>query len=112
MPLRPADTVTERIELTTPGDWVEVKTVLSRSDRLRAFELSRYRDSIDGELSGEVDLEKASFGLLEVGVVAWSFDEPVRGDTLRRLADEDFDIIRARVDELWGKARTDDERKN
>jgi hypothetical protein len=108
MPLRPKEVEVVRIELTTPGEWVDVKKTLSVSDRLRAYDMAKISG---GELS-DVDLERATFALFEVGLVRWSFDEPLCAETVRRLDDSDFQAIKDGCDGLWPKARTDDDRKN
>ncbi len=114
MPLVTVETV--RVDLSTPGEWVDVKRALSKGDATHiegaAFKL---RASMVGggspEVDAALDYEASVFAGLEVGIVAWSFPEPVTPENIRRLSVEDYDLISARVNELW-QARGVDERKN
>lgn len=105
---------TERVQLSTPGDWVEVKTRLSKGDMTRmesaAFRL-RVAVTERQEANADIDYEATIFTGLEVGIVAWSFPEPVTPANIRALDPDDYDIIAARINELWS-ARKDDDRKN
>lgn len=107
---------TERVELTTPGEWVDVKTRLSKGDeskiRAAAFRVqaSMQAGSRDTNVDVGLDYEATVFAGLEVGLVAWSFAEPVTPENIRALSEEDYDLITQRVNELW-EPRTDDERK-
>ena len=102
---------TERVELTTPGEWVDVKTRLSKGEQAR-IQGSAFRVmGSTGEPSFELNYESTVFAGLEVGIVGWSFAEPVTPANIRALAPEDYDLITARINELW-EPRTDDERKN
>lgn len=105
---------TERVQLLTPGEWVEVKTRLSKGDMTRiesaAFRL-RVSVAERQEANADVDYDATVFTGLEVGIVAWSFPEPVTPANIRALDPDDYDILAARVNELWS-ARKDDDRKN
>lgn len=104
---------TVRIDLSTPGEWVEVKSALSKGDQTRArvpsfrLEVSRDSQNIDAAQA----LDAITFAALEVGIVSWSFDEKVTAENIRALSVEDYDIITERCNELWSP-RSDDEVKN
>lgn len=101
----------ERIPLTGPGEWVDVKTRLSRGDRARIQGASFRVMAADAAPSFELNYEATVFAGLEVGLVAWSFAEPVTPENIRALSEEDYDLITQRVNELW-EPRSDDDRKN
>lgn len=101
---------TERVELTTPGEWVDVKTRLSKGEQAR-IQGSAFRVmGSTGEPSFELNYESTVFAGLEVGIVGWSFAEPVTPENIRALSEEDYDLITQRVNELW-EPRSDDDRK-
>lgn len=106
---------TVRVELSCPGEWVEIKSRLSKGDTTKisaaSFRLrAAIRDQADSFDVG-LDYEASIFAGLEVGVVAWSFPEPLTPENLRGLSEEDYDIISRRANELWER-RSDDESKN
>ena len=102
---------TERVELTTPGEWVDVKTRLSKGEQAR-IQGSAFRVmGSTGEPSFELNYESTVFAGLEVGIVGWSFAEPVTPANIRALAPEDYDLITARINELW-EPRTEEESRN
>lgn len=115
MPLVTVETV--RVELPTPGEWVDVKRALSKGDATRiegaAFKLraSLVAGGAAPDVDASLDYEASVFAGLETGIVAWSFPEPVTPENIRRLSEEDYDVITARVNDLW-QPRGADDRKN
>ena len=106
---------TVRVPLSCPGEWVEIKSRLSKGDATKisaaSFKLrAAIRDNAESYDVG-LDYEASVFAGLEVGVVAWSFPEPLTPENLRGLSEEDYEIISRRANELWER-RSDDESKN
>lgn len=120
MPLLPLDYTL--INLTTPGEWVKVKSHLTRRDRNHiqgaAIDMHIEIDPVTREpvIPDGVDistgklLDSLDFSILERAVVAWSYDEPYTKEGLERLADKDIDLLKERLGEMY--ARKDDETKN
>jgi hypothetical protein len=124
-----------RIQLPAEGEWVDVKPRLSKADEravfkrllgdteispLRAIEFDGKPEAeVAAELLGEVRMnaaeliEEMTWAGLEQALVAWSFYEgkPQPAD-IRDLDQESFDVIVARLNELYPGARSDDDRKN
>jgi hypothetical protein len=123
MPLRGRgqDNATEPLQLSTFGEWVQLKRRLSRGDEIAvqgvAMRFMRMRgklseisaDNLDTE---DVDIaatvEATEFIMLERAIVAWSYDEPVTPESIRDLDPADVVIIKTKCDELYA-SRTDDE---
>lgn len=120
MPLIRASRETVRIDLPSPGEWVEVKRTLGRNDRLtvsrRAGEAMRIIIDASGARRAEIDAvlaqELADYAVLEVAIVRWSFPDPLTPENIRCLDDESLAVIKARLDELYPAERTETERKN
>lgn len=121
MPLVTNDEVT-RIPLTSPGEWAEVKTRLSKGDRtrLQAAGTNRLRAQIGSErgaeLAGDITLDEelldaVTFRGLEIGILRLCIAShqgeepqifgPVPADVFRALSEEDYAVITERVNELW-----------
>lgn len=106
----------ERVELTTPGEWVDLKSRLSKGDQTRiqsaAFKVqAAMAAGRAGDMDVAIDYEASVFAGLEVGIVAWSFGEPVTPANIRALSAEDYDLVTERANGLWAPRR-DDDRKN
>ncbi len=118
-----------RIELSTPGEWVDVKNRLSSGDEAyieaagfqlnTSMNMSMSKEEMQGQdLDLKVDYAATKFAGLEVGIIAWSFTEedgsptPITPANIRDLEPEDYDILANKVNEIWQKPRTDDVRKN
>lgn len=105
-----------RVELTTQGEWVDLKSRLSKGDQARiqaaAFKVQIAMTAMragDGDIS--LDYEASVFAGLEVGIIGWSFAEPLTPANIRGLDPDDYALISARANELW-QPRSDDEAKN
>lgn len=107
---------TVRVDLPTPGEWVDVKRRLSKGDQTRiagaAFKL-RAGVSRAGaaDVDAAIDYEATVFTGLDVGIVSWSFSEPVTPQNIRALDQESYDVIAAACNELW-EPRKEEDRKN
>ncbi len=124
MPLVGDKTVT--IPLTTEGEWVEVKERLGKYDRTAVQKaiLGEQRVAVGKEAGpngiGDVEsilaanvLEAAEWATLERAIVRWSFYEgPPKPADIRRLEDEDYDLIVAKLNELYPSARAEVEQGN
>ncbi len=75
MALLPVNPETLRIALPEEDSWAEVRKAYSMGD------MERMRH------------EQSAFGLVEVGLIAWSYDEPVTPETIRRLDVPTFNLI-------------------
>lgn len=115
------DSDTVRIDLSTPGEWVEVKARLSKGDTVKlesaAFAL-RAKFAVDAagavpgaDVNADLDYEATVFRGLEIGIQRWSFDLPLTPENIRKLDPVDYDIIAKRVNELWSP-RKEEDRKN
>ena len=117
MPLDFGNSALERIDLPTPGEWVEVKRALGVNERraIRNRLASSFRITVAGEM-GDVDagaaIDLATFSTMEIAIKRWSFAEPVTAANLRALDDESVAAITARLNELYPEPRSDDEAKN
>lgn len=107
---------TVRIELPTPGEWVDVKRVLTRGDEVevqrRLVAGTRVRPDdpkADLVLDAGDAIERAQFALMEVAIVAWSFEEPVTPENIRLLDAASARFIEARLNELY-EGRSEDEK--
>ena len=109
-----------RIELSTPGEWVDVKARLSQGDaaaiqnaafRFRAGVHRVAGAELAPDVDVDIDVEATTFIGLERGIVAWSFPEPVTPENIRDLDTADYAILAERTTALWDN-RSDDDRKN
>lgn len=113
--LKTSDRELVRIDLPTPGEWVEVKAKLGRDDeraiqrRMFAGQMLKPGEGVDA-LDAGLLLDAATFATLEVAIKAWSFSEPVTPDNLRALDDASVETITNRLNELYPQPRTDDEK--
>lgn len=118
MPLTSRDDVV-RIELSTPGEWVDVKRRLSKGEQTRIqasgvdLKMALNGDvvGVHGDLPADQVLDTVTFRGLEIGIVAWCFDVELTPENIRLLDPDDYDIIKERLDELW-RPRSDDEKGN
>lgn len=106
-----------RIEIPADGEWVDVKRRLSRGDEVAV------QRSIVGGTTVEMGktlppleagryLEAAEFAVLDVAIVAWSFDEPVTSKYIRQLDGASVDAIKERLNELYPGPRKEEDRGN
>lgn len=105
----------ERMDLGE-GAWVELKTRLSFVERNRlaaAAIQTTVQEAPNGELVtvNDVNVEGAVRAALEIGIVAWSFEDPVTPENVALLDEDSGDRVKRRLDQLWAR-RTDDDRKN
>lgn len=110
--LKTSDRDLVRIDLPTPGEWVEVKARLGRDDeREIQRRMLRGQNVKPGEVPEAFDLglilDAATFCTLEVAIKAWSFSEPVTAENLRALDDASIDAINRRLNELYPEQRTE-----
>jgi hypothetical protein len=113
---------TERIALSTEGEWVEVKKRLSKGDRTtvtRALVRGTKLDLKQGEnskidsIDADQAIEASTWATLEVAFVAWSFyDGPPKPEDIRRLTDEDYDLIIAALNDLYPAPLSEEESGN
>lgn len=111
-------TRTVRIDLPTPGEWVEVREQLAQGDLARVQQRYLRRPRLDaaagtpqGTVEAELDIDAFHFALLEVAIVRWSFAEPVTPENMRRLDVESHEFLVARLNELYAP-RGEAQRKN
>src|SRR3990172_6259750 len=108
-----------RVELTTPGEWVDLKRRQSKGDQVRVqaaglrLQMSQNGDITGGniEATAQEVMESVTFLALEIGIVAWSFPEALTKENIRLLDPDDYALIVKAADELWAP-RSDDERGN
>lgn len=119
MPLLPDNLESDQlvlIPLPTEGEWVRVKPRLSRGDQVairKAVARNATRDSEGKALINiEAALEAGEFAVLDIAIKAWSFEEPVTPEAIRRLDGDSVDAIKTRLEELYPAERTDDERRD
>lgn len=102
-----------RVELSTPGEWVEVRRQLSAGELRRlAGVATAARPLVDGnvtiqEAAGLMD--SLGFAGLEIGIRRWSFEAEVTPENIRRLSQDDYELVSERCDDLW-KTRSSDEK--
>ena len=116
------DTDVERVQLPVDGEWVDVKRRFGTDDdrevtrlilnvrRIRSDEMGADLGNIELGAGDIIDLAK--FAKMQVAIKAWSFDAPITHRTVRALDDASVDVIAARLEELYGTPRSDDDRKN
>ena len=114
----------ERVALSTPGEWIEIKKKLGKDDeRRRNGILLRGQTVRAGETITEFDagpmVEEAPFATLLVAAKAWNIIDPETGRkaplteaNMRALSDEDLALVNTRMDELYAPPLTEDEAKN
>lgn len=114
----------ERVALSTPGEWIEIKRTLGKDDeRQRSAILLRGQMVRSAESLTEFDagamIEAAPFATLLVAAKAWNVIDPETGRkaplteaNLRALSNEDLALVNARMDELYAPPLTEDEAKN
>lgn len=100
------------------GNWVDLRMRLTIAERKRlaaaAFGMAA---EDDGSGSGRqtirptADLAAVEMAALNIGIVAWSLEEPLTPENVALLDEETGFAIKERLDALW-KTRRDDERKN
>ena len=105
MPLLTTERELVRVELPAEGEWVEVKARLSAGER--ALISQAVLDAKEGP--GLVDA--ARFKGAEIGIVRWSFAEPVTAENIRALDEESHEAIVSRLNELWQR-RSEADAKN
>ena len=120
-----------RIDLPTPGEWVDVKPRLSKSDmgavqrrmlgaaRIRTDQLDGLSSLSPGDLLGDDGLpaaeliEALTWDTLEIAIVGWSFYEgKPKPEDIHDLDEASYDAIVAALNELYPSPRKDDEAKN
>lgn len=105
---------TVRIDLTTPGEWIEVKTKLGKDDeRRRTALLLRGQPIVDGKVQGTdagALLAEAPFATLIVVAKNWNVIDPETGRkaqlteaNLRALSDDDLELLNSRFEELYAE---------
>lgn len=122
--LRTSDNDLERIQLTDPDEWVEVKRRLGKDDereRSRLINNARVLDAGGNPVGWETGtlVELATFATMQVAVKRWNVRDPetnrvapLTARNLRALSDDDVALIQARFEEMYGEPLTDDDRKN
>ncbi|MBM3940434.1 MAG: hypothetical protein FJ318_06025 [SAR202 cluster bacterium] len=109
-------TETTRVALTTPGEWADVRSRITKGEeaRMQGLALGGHRLGAGGLAEVEVTAEmydRLVFAGIEVGLVAWSFPAPLTPENIRRLSTEDYDLLKAAIDDLWAP-RSDEQRGN
>lgn len=123
MPLqRTSNTDLERIELSTPGEWIEVKRKMGKDDeRRRTALMLRGQPVVDGNIQFDagVLMEEAPFATLFVVAKKWNVVDPETGRVaslneanMRALSDEDMAIIKAKFEELYAPPLDEEQAKN
>lgn len=121
---RTSNTDVVRIELSTPGEWVDVKRRMGVDDERRRNALMLRGQPLKpgGQLT-ELDagalVAEAPFATLVVVARAWNVTDPETGkraalteENLRALSDEDLAIVQAKFEELYAPALTEEQGKN
>lgn len=122
--LRTSNTDLERIYLSDPTEWIDVKRKQGKDDERAIQRLINNARTLDaaGNVTGWETgtlIELASFATLEVVAKKWNVIDPetgrvapLTGQALRALSDEDLAIVQARLEELYGEPKTEAELKN
>lgn len=122
--LKTSNTDLVRVELSTPGEWVEVKRKLGKDDeRRRSMLILAGQRVTAGQPLTEYDLgpllQAVAFATMEVAIKQWSIVDAETGKpadltaaNLRALSDEDVALISAAFGEMYAPPRSDDETKN
>lgn len=108
MPLRKWAGTAARVELTTSGEWVEIKDRLGLDDE-RAIQ-QRIMDGAAGlDEKGNMlfrpgtSQDLSTFAVLERAIVRWSFKERITPESLRCLEDADVELIGKAIDKQYPK---------
>jgi hypothetical protein len=116
MPLiDPNDTI--RIDLPTPGEWVEVRRQLSKGQEVEMRKSMLAEPPVCDATQGirlddlRVDWEAFELKIIELAIVRWSFPEPVTPENIRRLDIDSANYLYKRLNELYA-SRSPEERKN
>lgn len=125
MPLqKTSNTDLVRIDLSTPGEWVDAKRKLGKDDERRRSMLILAGQRVEpGQVLTEYDLgpllQAVTFATMEVAIRRWSITDEATGQpaaltaaNLRALSDADLDLISAKFGEMYAPPRSDDETKN
>ena len=115
--LKTSDSDLVTISLPSEGEWVKVKAKLGRDDERSVTRLLLTGQRVEaGKTLETFDLgaifEQAVFATFEVAIKAWSSALPITPANIRSLDDESVQSIRAALEALYEKPRTDDESKN
>jgi hypothetical protein len=112
---------TVRIDLPTPGEWVDVKSALTKGEqkRIEAAALGlniRMHGGMSAQADVDISITEAvvdalAFRGLELGIVAWSFPEPVTAENIRLLDGASFDQLVTECNKIW-QVRTEEETAN
>ncbi len=112
-----SDSDLERVPLSTPGEYVDLKRQPSHRDRtlLRAAAI-RLSIQFTGDQTADVDqdgaiVEAIEFLGLDLAIKAWSLPEPLTPENIRQLPDADYEILASRLKELW-QPRSEGDSKN
>lgn len=108
---------TEKLALTNPMYWVEIRTCLSREDLGRAEKLLS-RATVDLRGNGTVDPDIVGYRNLMIGMslVSWNLDDDETGlvipidpcSAATLLSGPDFDVVWSRVNQLNSAPEGDD----
>ena len=105
-----------RLNLPAEGEWVEVKKTLGKDDER---EISRRILGASNVTAGQIedrnyDLGKltdaANFAIAEVAIKHWSFKYAITPRNIRALDDDSLAFLIAKFDEIYPKARSDEDR--
>lgn len=108
-----------RIDLPVEGEWVILKSAMSRGDEVAitkaALKSAQIKRGPDGDITTEIDaaeaVESAEFAAIEILVREWSFPEPINAANIRDLDPVSIRVIKDAIERMTVK-RTDDEEKN
>lgn len=122
--LRTSNNDVERVALTDPDEWVEVKRKLGKDDERRITQMIlrgqmvKVGESLDTFDAGAA-VDSAVFATMEVAIQKWSIIDPVTkrvaqlsSQNLRALSDEDVALISTALESLYAPEISDDDRKN
>lgn len=108
---------TEKLMLTNPTYWVEIRTCLSREDLAKAEKLLS-RATVDLNGNGTVDPDIVGYRNLMIGMslVSWNLDDDDTGQIIpidphsaaMLLSGPDFDVVWGRVNRLNSAPEGDD----
>ena len=112
-----SDTDLETIELPAEGEWVKIKTHLSRGDEvavqravLRGARAPVSAATTEANFAGSIDVEAAydagEVALLEIVIKEWSFDVPVNPRNIRTLDPASVEAIEVACDAQYPPMRT------
>lgn len=116
-----------RIELSTPGEWIEVKAKMGKDDERRRSSLMLRGQVLDpAELAAGIQrfdagamVAEAPFATLITVAKDWNLVDPETGRkaplteaNLRAISDEDLAILTAKFEELYPPELTEKQAKN